>query len=235
MAHREVLFILSSHENLIDTDSKTGIWLGELTDPYYAFKDAGYTITLASPKGGTPPVDPLSKLTENLASSNKRFAKDEDAQRAFAGTIPLATIQPNHYDTVFIPGGHGPLWDLAEDEAVGRILTHFVNESKIIGAVCHGPAALLAVESSVFGFLRGKKLTAFTDLEETLVFRSSNIPYLLETRLKEHGADFVAAKVPFISHVVTDENLVTGQNPLSSQATANKVIELVQKHYVSVL
>ncbi len=235
MAHREVLFLLSSHADLIDTDTKTGIWLGELTDPYYAFKNAGYTITLASPKGGMPPIDPLSKLTENVAPSNKRFLKDEDAQRAFAGTLTLKDIQPNKYDTVFVPGGHGPLWDLADHAIVGHILTHFVNESKIIGAVCHGPAALLAIEQSSFGFLRGRKVTGFTNLEENLVFRANNIPYFLETRLKEYGADFSAAKVPFMSHVVADENIVTGQNPLSSLATADKVIELVQKHYVSVL
>lgn len=220
---------------MIDTDAKTGIWLGELTDPYYAFKDAGYTITLASPNGGTPPIDPLSKLTENLAPSNKRFLKDEDAQRAFADTQRLDDIQPNQYNAVFIPGGHGPLWDLADHAAVGRILTHFLTESKIIGAVCHGPAALLSIENSVFGFLRDKTVTAFTNLEENLVFRTNNVPYLLETRLKEHGVNFSSSTVPFLSHVVVEENLVTGQNPLSALATANKVIELVQRNYVSTL
>ncbi|KGE13357.1 type 1 glutamine amidotransferase domain-containing protein [Sphingobacterium deserti] len=235
MAHRKVLIILTSHQDMIDTDSKTGVWLGEFTDPYYAFKDAGYEITLASPKGGTPPIDPLSKLTENVAASNKRFQKDEEAQLAFASTEKVDTINPAEFDTVFVPGGHGPLWDLAENIAVGRILTHCVNESKIIGAVCHGPAALFAIEANIFGYLRGKKITAFSNLEENMVLRAAQVPYLLETRLREHEADLSLSKVPFMSHVLVDENLVTGQNPLSALPTAKKVIELVQKHYVSSL
>ncbi|GHE30988.1 type 1 glutamine amidotransferase domain-containing protein [Sphingobacterium griseoflavum] len=235
MAHREILFILSSHEDMIDTDAKTGIWLGEFTDPYYAFFDAGYNITLASPKGGTPPIDPLSKLTEHLAASNKRFTKDEEAQRLFASTEKLESIDPARFDAVFIPGGHGPLWDLAEDLSVGRILTHCVHDAKIIGAVCHGPAALLAIERTIFGFLRGKKITAFSNLEEGMVLRNQNVPFLLETRLREHGALLRLAKVPFMSHTVVDHNIVSGQNPLSALATAKKVIELLQKQYVSVL
>lgn len=235
MANRKVLFILSSHEDMQDTDKKTGVWLGELTDPYYAYLDAGYGITLCSPKGGQPPIDPLSKLTENVSAANKRFAKDEDAQRAFADTEKLHTIDGADFDTVFVPGGHGPLWDLAADADVGRILSHCVHAGKVIAAVCHGPAALLSVEKAIFGFLRGKKVSAFTNLEENLVLRSPNVPYLLEDKLREHGADFSSATLPFASHVVADDTLVTGQNPLSSLATANAAIKLVQQLYTSVL
>lgn len=235
MAHREILIILSSHEDMIDTDTKTGIWLGEFTDPYYAFVDAGYRITLASPKGGVPPIDPLSKLTEHLAVSNKRFLKDEEAQCAFASTEKLQAVDPSRFDAVFIPGGHGPLWDLADDASVAAILTHCVHEAKIIGAVCHGPAALFAVERNIFGFLRGKRLTAFSNMEEGMVLRNKHVPYLLETRLREHEADLSLSKVPFLSFTVVDDNIVTGQNPLSALATAKEVIALLQKNYVSVL
>ncbi len=235
MAHREILFILSSHEDMINTDAKTGIWLGEFTDPYYAFIDAGYRVTLASPKGGTPPVDPLSKLTEHLAVSNKRFLKDEDAQRIFASTEKLEKILPSRYDAVFIPGGHGPLWDLVDDASVSAILTHCIHDSKVIGAVCHGSAALFAIERNIFGFLRGKRLTAFSNLEEGMILRNKSVPFLLETRLREHGADISLSKVPFMSHTMVDDNIVTGQNPLSALATAKEVIALLQKNYVSVL
>ncbi|HLS94001.1 MAG TPA: type 1 glutamine amidotransferase domain-containing protein [Sphingobacterium sp.] len=235
MAHREVLFILTSHADMNGTNSKTGVWLGEFTDPYYAFLDAGYRVTLASPKGGASPIDPLSTVTESLSAANRRFAKDEDAKRQFSEASQLGAIDPYSYDTVFVPGGHGPLWDLADNEDVARILSHFVSASKIIGAVCHGPAALLSIEKNIFGYLRGRKVTAFTDTEENLVFRSGVVPYKLESRLRAHGVDFKAAALPFAPCVAVDENLVTGQNPLSASRVAKKVIELVQKHYVSTL
>ncbi|MFD1770915.1 type 1 glutamine amidotransferase domain-containing protein [Sphingobacterium suaedae] len=235
MAHREVLFILTSHADMEGSNNKTGVWLGEFTDPYYAFIDAGYHVTLATPLGGEPPIDPLSKMTENLSTSNQRFLKDQDAQDALANTIQLKVINAFDYDIAFVPGGHGPLWDLHDNDDVARILTHFVSASKITGAVCHGPAALLAIEQNIFGYLRNKKITSFTNIEEKLVLRSGLIPYELESRLRAHGVDFSSAILPFMSHVVVDENLVTGQNPLSALGVAKKVIELAQKHYTSVL
>lgn len=219
--------ILTSHEGMENTDSKTGVWLGEFTDPYYELLDHGCTITLASPAGGEPPIDPMSKLTENITESNRRFNSDVALLAAFANTAKLNTIDPKEYDAVFFPGGHGPLWDLASNPTCGRLVVDFLDAGKPVAAVCHGPAALISAAKHKLRLLEGKRVTGFTNIEEAMVMRSDNIPYKLETRLKELGADFHSALIPMTSHVEVDGLLITGQNPLSAGPTAKALLEML--------
>ena len=226
---KKILMILTSHEKMENTDSKTGVWLGEFTDPYYEFIDKGYEVALASPEGGTPPVDPMSKLTQNITSANRRFDKDEVAQNAFHNTLPLEKITASNFDALFIPGGHGPLWDLASNENSGRIILDFLGEEKHVASVCHGVAALIKAAEIHPGLLKGKKITGFSNAEETLVLRNDNIPYKLETRLKELGADYNSAIIPFSSHLEEDGLMITGQNPLSAGPAAHALINALEK------
>lgn len=225
---KKILMVLTSHSSMENTDSKTGVWLGEFTDPYYEFIDAGYAVTLSSPKGGKPPVDPMSELTENITESNRRFQDDEQAKAAFAHTTVLDQIRHTEFDAVFYPGGHGPIWDLAVDNNSGLLILDFLDSGKPVAAVCHGPAALISAERQRPGFLKGKIISAFSNTEETLVGRSGNVPYQLQTRLEELGAEVKTALVPFLSHTETDGLLVTGQNPLSAAPTAKALIELME-------
>ncbi|MCE7064972.1 type 1 glutamine amidotransferase domain-containing protein [Dyadobacter sp. CY326] len=230
---KNILMILTSHKDMENTDSKTGVWLGEFTDPYYEFIDQGYSVVLASPKGGTPPVDPMSTLTENITASNRRFQDDSIAQRVFENTIMLEEADLDKFDAVFYPGGHGPIWDLADSATSGQIILDFLDSGRPVGAVCHGPAALIAAALLRPGLLKGKKLAGFTNTEEALTFRSDNVPYKLEDRLIELGADFDSALIPFTSHVETDGLLITGQNPASAGPTAKALIEFLEKQPVS--
>ena len=223
--------ILTSHNEMDNTDSKTGVWIGEFTDPYYEFVDKGYEVTLVSPKGGEPPIDPVSKITENITASNRRFQNDKVAQQKFTGTLRLEGINAADFDAVFFPGGHGPLWDLAANETSGRIILDFLAGNKPVAAVCHGPAALIEAAQQQPGLLNGKRLTGFTNAEEVLVFRSDNIPYKLETRLKELGGNFHSALVPFTSHVEEDGLLITGQNPSSAGPTAKALIAALERSF----
>lgn len=225
---KKILMILTSHEDMENTDSKTGLWIGEFTDPYYEFLDQGYQVTLASPMGGEPPIDPLSKLTENITASNRRFNEDQEAQQKFKTTLPLNQVRGEEFDAIFYPGGHGPMWDLAKNRKSGELIVEFFNSGKPIAAVCHGPAALLMAETVQPGILKGRKVTGFTNIEEKLAFRNGNIPYQLETRLKELGADFHAALIPFTSHVEDDGLFITGQNPLSAGPTAKALINTLE-------
>lgn len=221
--------ILTSHADMENTDSKTGVWLGEFTDPYYEFIDKGYEVTLASPAGGQPPVDPMSKLTENITASNRRFEEDDVAKNAFKNTLTLDSISASDYDGLFIPGGHGPLWDLASNADSGHIILDFLNQNKYVASVCHGVAALIKAAELQPGLLNDKKITAFSNAEETLVFRGDNIPYKLETRLKELGADYQKAIIPFTSHMEEDGLLITGQNPMAAGPTAKALIKALEK------
>ncbi len=226
---KKILMILTSHADMDNTDSKTGVWLGEFTDPYYEFIDAGYEVTLASPYGGRPPVDPLSELTENITASNRRFNDDDEAKKKFNNTHRLEEIDTADFVAVFYPGGHGPLWDLATNETSGKIILDFYNSGRPVGAVCHGPAALVMAAEMQPELLQGRKVTGFTNAEEALVFRGNNIPFKLETRLKELGAEFHSATLPYASHVQEDGILVTGQNPLSAGPTAKALLKLLEK------
>jgi putative intracellular protease/amidase len=225
---KKILMILTSHSEMEDTDSKTGVWLGEFTDPYYEFIDQGYEVTLASPMGGRPPVDPMSELTENITGSNRRFQDDGSAKDAFENTQVLTGIDASGFDAIFYPGGHGPIWDLASSEASGQLILDFLDKGKPVGAVCHGPAALIAAAELRSGFLKGKVVSAFSNAEEVLTGRSGNVPYQLQSRLEELGAEVKTALIPFTSHVERDGLLVTGQNPLSAGPTAKALIEVLE-------
>lgn len=224
---KNILMILTSHSKLENTDSKTGVWLGEFTDPYYEFKDAGYNITLASPHGGEPPVDDMSKMTENITASNKRFQDDEELKTAFSSTKKLNEIDPKDYDAVFFPGGHGPMFDLAKDPECGEIIVSFFNDGKPISAVCHGSAAFLSTENIDKNFLNGRRISCFTNTEETLAMKKGKVPYLLEDALKDKGAEIKTSLIPFTSHVEQDGIIITGQNPISAGPTARKLIEVL--------
>lgn len=220
--------ILTSHSAMEDTDSKTGVWLGEFTDPYYEFIDEGYEVTLASPMGGSPPIDPMSEPTENITASNRRFKDDQFAQQAFDNTHRLTDLKVEDFDALFYPGGHGPIWDLAGSQLSGQLILDFLDKGKPVAAVCHGPAALIAAAELRPGFLQGKTISAFSNTEEVMTGRSGNVPYQLQSKLEELGAEVKTALVPFTSHVERDGILVTGQNPLSAGPTAKALIEVLE-------
>lgn len=187
-----------------NTTSKSGLWLGEFTDTYYEFIDKGYEVTLASPRGGRPPIDPLSELTKNITSSNRRFRDDDVAQQKFNNTFRLEEVHAKDFDGLFIPGGHVPVWDLATNDISGRIILDFLASNKPVAAVCHGPAALLKAAELQPDLLRGKEL----------------------------GAKFESDLMPFTSHVVKDGLLITGQNPLSAGPTAEVLNEVLENKMV---
>lgn len=229
---KKLLMILTSHKEMEGDTKNTGVWLGEFTDPYYEFIDKGYHIQLASPLGGEPPVDPRSLVTESITPSNRRFNDDPQGQEAFKNTLPLSQVNADEFDGVFYPGGHGPMWDLAEDDRNAELLIHFYEQKKPIGAVCHGPAALLKAAGRKPEMLKGKKVTAFSNMEERGVGLYDHIPFKLEDRLKELGAEYQAATVPFTSKVVQDGRLFTGQNPASAERTAQAMIEYMEVNMV---
>jgi len=222
---KKILMIVTSHEALKDTDSTTGLWIGEFTDPYYKLIDEGYSITIASPKGGKPPINPMSELTENITGSNRRFQDDEVAQKALNNTLKLEEISAEQFDAVFFPGGHGPMFDLASNEISGKLILDFLKNNKPVAAVCHGPAALIKAAEIDPSLLKGKRVTGFSNTEEKLAFRANNIPYTLENRLKELGAEYHNAAAPFLSHIEIDGLLITGQNPISAGPAAKALID----------
>ena len=226
---KKILMVVTSNDKLVNTDSTTGLWLGEFTDPYYKFLDEGVEITIASPKGGTPPIDPRSKLTENITASNRRFEKDDKAKRDLDFTKKISEVSAQDFDAVFFPGGHGPMLDLAEDEATANLVVDFHQQQKPIGAICHGPAALLKAVIKEPSILKDREVTAFTNAEEKLVGLRDHIPFSLEDRLKDLGGKFDAATVPFTSKVKVSGNLVTGQNPASAGKAAKELIALLGK------
>ncbi len=220
--------ILTSHSELEDTDNTTGVWIGEFTDPYYIFLDKGFQVALASPMGGKPPIDPMSKLTEHITSSNRRFQDDSAAQQIFGNTLKLDEVSSADYDAVFFPGGHGPLFDLAHDEICGSLILDFLTDNKPVASVCHGPAALLKAAEMRPNLLKGKRLTGFSNTEEKLALRIDNIPYTLEDRMKKLGADYHTAALPFIANTEMDGLLITGQNPMSAGPTAKILINFLE-------
>jgi len=221
---KKILFIITSHKELDNTESTTGLWIGEFTEPYYEFIDEGHQVTLASPKGGKPPIDSMSELTENITSSNRRFQEDVAAQNFLNNTMQLDGISSSDYDAVFFPGGHGPIFDLASNENSGKLILDFLSSGKPVASVCHGPAALIKAAELDSSILKGKRVTGFSNTEERLAMRYNNIPYKLEDRLKELGAEYRTGTVPFSSHTEVDGLLITGQNPLSAGATAKALL-----------
>lgn len=227
----KVLMILTSHKD-IEGAKDTGAWLGEFTDPYFDFIDQGYNVVLASPLGGEPPIDPRSLLTENITASNRRFNDDTMAQTAFKNTIKLKEVNTEEFNAAFFPGGHGPMWDLAQDEDCARIVTEFWEQEKPIAAVCHGPAGLLKAAERKPEILKGKRVTAFSNLEEKAVLLYDHLPFKLEDRLKELGASYQSATIPFTSRVEIDGLLITGQNPASASPAAQALIRSLELHKV---
>lgn len=225
---KKILMILTSHSGLKDTDAKTGVWLGEFTDPYYEFIDKGYEVTLASPMGGKPPVDPRSKLTENVTPSNRRFRKDEKAKAAFKYTLRLTDVKASDFDALFFPGGHGPMFDLSEDEDNANLVLDFYRQQKPIAAVCHGPAGLLRAATTEPALIKGREVTAFSNPEEKMAGLRNNIPFSLEDRLKTLGGNYTTAILPYGPKVKVSGKLITGQNPASAEKTARKLIKMLE-------
>lgn len=224
----KILVVLTSHDKLGNTGEKTGFWLEEFAAPYYVMKDAGAELTLASPAGGEPPLDPKSRLPDFQTDATHRFDADEEAQKQLAETHKLSDIDPSEYDAVFYPGGHGPLWDLTDNTHSIRLIEHFVATRKPVAAVCHAPAVLLNVKSPNRELLvQGKKVTGFTNTEEEGVELTEVVPFLLEDALKACGAEYQKGD-DWSSFVVTDGLLVTGQNPMSSEETAQALLKLLK-------
>lgn len=227
MTRKHILMVLTSHDLLGDTGEKTGFWLEEFAAPYYAFLDAGADVTLASPKGGQPPIDPKSALPESQTAATRRFAADAAGTVALAATRRIASLDAGDYHAIFLPGGHGPMWDLAVDAALGHLIEAFDQEAKPIGAVCHGPAGLLSAKrADGQPLVAGRRVAAFTNSEEAAVGLSRVVPFLLADRLQGLGAT-IDVGPDFAPHVATDGNLVTGQNPASSEPAAHALLALL--------
>jgi putative intracellular protease/amidase len=223
-----VLMVLTSHDKLGDTGRKTGFWLEEMAAPYYEFKDAGAHITLASPKGGRPPLDPKSQDPNFQTDITRRFEKDAEAEGRLDNTVRLDSVKQDDFDTVFYPGGHGPMWDLAEDPHSVKLIESFVAAGKPVALVCHAPGALRHVKTPKGKpFVEGRTVTGFTDGEEADVELTKIVPFLVEDELLSLGATFSKVKNWGV-HVVRDQMLITGQNPASSGPAAKALIELVQ-------
>ncbi len=224
----KILIILTSHDQLGDTGKKTGFWLEEFAAPYYVLKDAGAAITLASPKGGQPPLDPKSDLPENQTELTKRFRTDTAAQAELANTKKLADVSADDFDAVFYPGGHGPMWDMPDNATSIALIEAFVNADKPVGAVCHAPVALVNVRGKDGEYLvKGKRVTGFTNAEEEAVGLTAVVPFLLEDRLKERGGIYSKA-ANWTPYVQVDGKLVTGQNPASSVPGAEELLKLLR-------
>lgn len=220
-----VLIVLTSHDELGTTGKKTGFWLEELAAPYYAFLDAGANITLASPKGGQPPLDPKSNEPDAQTASTRRFEADAEATAKLANTVRLDSVSQDDFDTVFYPGGHGPLWDLAEDRNSIALIESFIGAGKPVGLVCHAPGVLRHVKATDGNpLVKGRKVTGFTNSEEAGVGLTDVVPFLVEDTLKSLGGDY--SKGPdWGSHVASDGLLITGQNPASSEEAANVLLK----------
>jgi putative intracellular protease/amidase len=222
----KILMVLTSHDQLGNTGRPTGFWLEEFAAPYFVFRDAGVDVMLASPKGGQPPIDPKSDLPENQTPAMARFKKDAAAQKALANTVKLADVRAEDYDTVFYPGGHGPMWDLAESPVSIALLESFYNSGKPIALVCHSPGVLRHVTYKGAPLVKGKHVTGFTNGEEEEVKLTKVVPFLVEDELLRLGAVFekMANWTPF---AITDGRLITGQNPASSTAAAQALMKLM--------
>ncbi len=219
-----ILIVLTSHSDLGNTGKKTGFWIEEFATPYYYLVDHGAIVTLASPNGGQPPIDPTSDLPENQTESTTRFKNDQELQAILSKTHKLDSIQSKDYDGVFYPGGHGPLWDLAESAVSAKLIEDFFESKKPVSFVCHAPAALKNVKNSAGEpLVKGKKVTGFTNTEEELVGLTTVVPFLLEDMLKENGG--IYSKVAdFAPYAIEDGLLITGQNPASSEKVAELLL-----------
>ncbi|MGI3211972.1 type 1 glutamine amidotransferase domain-containing protein [Roseovarius tibetensis] len=223
----KILMVLTSHDQLGDTGNRTGFWLEEFAAPYYVFRDAGADITLASPKGGQPPVDPTSDAEDAQTDATRRFRSDDAAQQTLAQTVPLSSVSATKFDAVFYPGGHGPLWDLAEDADSTALIEAFAAQDRPIGAVCHAPAVFRHPKGTDGKpLVAGRNVTGFTNTEEEAVGLTGVVPFLVEDMLTSNGAAYQKGD-DWASFVVTDGTLVTGQNPASSEEAAKRLLALL--------
>lgn len=223
-----ILMVLTSHDTLGDTGKKTGFWLEEFAAPYFVFKDAGANITLASPKGGQPPIDPMSDSDDAQTDDTRRFKDDAEAQKHLASTQKLSDVQIDGFDAIFYPGGHGPLWDLAEDGDSKRLIEAFAAADLPIGAVCHAPAVFRHTNGADGKpLVSGRRVTGFTNTEEDGVGLTDVVPFLVEDMLKANGGNYEKGD-DWASFVLRDGKLVTGQNPASSAEAARDMLTLLK-------
>jgi putative intracellular protease/amidase len=225
----KVLFVLTSHDQLGNTGHKTGFWVEEFAAPYYVFKDAGFDVTIVTPKGGQAPIDPTSEAESALTGATDRYYKDESVQQLIAHTKKLSDVSASDFDGVFYPGGHGPLWDLANDADSIKLIKDFYKTKKPIGAVCHAPGVFKdVVLDNGEPFVKGKNVTGFSNSEETAVKLVDVVPFLVESELIKLGGHY-SKGADWSVHVVKDGLLVTGQNPASSESVAKELIQLLEK------
>ncbi len=224
--HMKILMVLTSHDEMGETGKKTGFWLEEFAAPYYIFKDAGADITIASPKGGQPPIDPSSDDEGAQTEDTRRFKADAEAQQLLATTLKLSDMTENGFDAIFYPGGHGPLWDLAEDADSKRLIEAFAAADLPVGAVCHAPAVFRhTLGTDGKPLVSGRRVTGFANTEEDAVGLTDIVPFLVEDMLKANGGKYEKG-ADWASFVLRDGKLVTGQNPASSAAAAQEILTL---------
>jgi len=224
---KKVIFITTSHSELGESGKKTGVWLEEVATPYYKLKKENIQVDIASIRGGNVPLDPWSESKDWETEDTKQFKNDTAAMHLMSNSLKLSDISAANYDLVYFPGGHGPMWDFVNNPLLHGFLQEFITQEKPIAAMCHGVAALVdALDINANAFVKGRKITSFADSEEIGVGAQDSVPFLLETRLKELGATYTKGD-DFSAHVVVDNNLVTGQNPASSNNVAQEMIKLL--------
>ena len=225
----KVLIVLTSHSELGNTGEKTGFWIEEFAAPYYVLADADVELTIASPKGGQPPIDPKSELPDAQTPATKRFNDDRELKKKLANTVKLSDLNQADYDAVFYPGGHGPLWDLANDAVSISLIEDFYKHRKPVAFVCHAPGSLIKVKApDGEPLVKGKEVTGFTNTEEEAVKLTKVVPFLLEDELKKLGANY--SKGPdWGSYVKKDGLLITGQNPASSEEAAKLLLKTIEE------
>lgn len=225
----KILFVLTSHSELGNTGKKTGFWIEEFAAPYYALADAGADITIASPKGGQPPIDPKSDEPDAQTEATKRFKNDAALKEKLSKSVKLAEINEQDFDAVFYPGGHGPLWDLANDEKSISLIQEFLGANKPVALVCHAPGVLINVKAANGEpLVKGKEVTGFSNTEEEAVQLTDVVPFLLEDEFKKLGGNYTKGP-DWGSYVKKDGLLITGQNPGSSEEAANLLLETLKK------
>lgn len=220
--------VLTSHDKMGETGKKTGFWVEEFAAPYYVLTDAGAEVTLASPKGGKPPIDPMSSKEDAQTEATKRFDNDKELQKKLSHTKKLENVDAKDFDGVFYPGGHGPLWDLANDLKSISLIEDFNNQMKPMAFVCHAPGVLANVEDHKEPLVRNKNVTGFSNSEEEAVGLSKVVPFLVEDKMNQLGANFSKGE-DWSSYVLVDGKLVTGQNPASSEKAARELLKLLQQ------
>ena len=220
----KILMVLTSHDQLGNTGRKTGFWLEEFAAPYFVFRDAGVDLTLASPKGGQPPIDPKSDLPEEQTPAMTRFKQDPSAQKALANTVRLADMKSEDFDTIFYVGGHGPMWDLVDNPVSIALIESFYNSGKPVAAVCHSSAVFHRVTYQGVALVKGKRVTGFTNGEEETAQLTKVVPFLVEDELKRVGGLYEKA-ADWQSFAIVDGRVITGQNPASSTAAARVLLQ----------